>query len=337
MLVFVFHFIYWFLELFRQLWFLFSILFIGFWNCSDSVSFCFPFYLLVFGTVPTVLVFIFHFIYWLLEMFRQCWFLLFILCIGFWNCSDSVGFCFPFYLLAFGTVSTVLVFVFHFIYWLLELFRQLWFLFSILFIGFWNCSDSVGFYFPFFLLTFGTVPTVLVFVFHFIYWFLELFRECWFMFSILFIGFWNCSDSVGFCFPFYLLAFGTVPTVLVFVFHFIYWLLELFRQCWFLFSILFIGFWNCSDSCGFCFPFYLLAFGTVPTVLVFVFHFIYWFLELFRQCWFLFSILFIGFWKCSDSVGFCFPFYLLAFGTVPTVVVFVFHFIYWLLELFRQC
>ena len=99
---------------------------------------------------------------------------------------------------------------------------------------------------------------------------------------LFFIGFWNCSDSVGFCFPFYLLAFGTVPTVLVFACHFIYWLLELFRQCWFLFSILFIGFWNCSDRVGFCFPFYLLAFGTVPTVLVFVFHFIYWLLELFR-------------------------------------------------------
>jgi hypothetical protein len=140
-------------------------------------------------------------------------------------------------------------------------------------------------------------------------------RQCWFLFSILFIVFWNCSDSVGFCFPFYLLAFGTVSTVLVFVFHFIYWLLELFRQCWFLFSILFIGFWNCSDSCGFCFPFYLLVFGTVPTVLVFIFHFIYWLLEMFRQCWFLFSILFIGFWNCSDSVGFYFPFFLLTFGS----------------------
>ena len=233
-----------------------------------------------------MLVFVFHFIYWLLELFRQCWFLFSILFIGFWNCSDSVGFCFPFYLLAFGTVPTVLVFVFHFIYWLLELFRQLWFLFSILFIGFWNCSDSVGFCFP-----------------------LEN------------IGFWNCSESKCKCFPTVIYSdFGTVSKVLVFVFHFIYWLLELFRQCWFLFSILFIGFWNCSDSVGFCFPFYLLAFGTVPTVLVFVFHFIYWLLELFRQCWFLFSILFIGFWNCSDSVGFC-----------------GFYFFYWLLELFRQC
>jgi hypothetical protein len=86
-------------------------------------------------------------------------------------------------------------------------------------------------FYDFFLLAFGTVPTVLVFVFHFIYWLLELFRQCWFLLAILFIGFWNCSDSVGFYFPFYLLAFGTVPTELVFVFHFIYWLLELFRQC----------------------------------------------------------------------------------------------------------
>ena len=344
-------------------WFLFSILFIGFWNCSDSVGFCFPFYLLAFGNVPTVLVFIFHFIYQLLELFR------------------SVGFCFPFYLLTFGTVPTVLVFVFHFIYWLLELFRQCWFLFSILFIGFWNCSDSCGFYFPIywllelfrqmvfknhFIYTVGTVPTVLVFIFHFINcsenWLLELFRQK----PIYWLSEQFRKAN--------LLAFGTVPTVLVFIFHFIYWLLELFRQCWFLFSILFIGFWNCSDSVGFCFPFYLL-------------------LELFRQCWFLFSILFklfrsVGFYfpfyllafgkqkphcrnssdkvfqywllKCSDSVGFCFPktfgtvrqqfsllelfrhgfyfpFYLLAFGTVPTVLVFVFHFIYWLLELFRQC
>jgi hypothetical protein len=52
-----------------------------------------------------------------------------------------------------------------------------------------------------------------------------------------FIGFWKCSDRVGFCFSFYLLAFGTVLAVLVFVFHFIFWLLELFRKCWFLFSI----------------------------------------------------------------------------------------------------
>ena len=103
---------------------------------------------------------------------------------------------------------------------------------------------------------------VLVFkIFHFkIYWLLELFRTV----------------------PFYLLAFGTVPTVLVFVFHFIYWLLELFRQCWFLFSILFIGFWNCSDSCGFYFHFIYWLLELCPTVLVFIFHFFYWLLELFR-------------------------------------------------------
>ena len=161
---------------------------------------------------------------------------------------------YDFFLLAFGTVPTVLVFVFHFIYWLLELFRQCWFLLAILFIGFWNCSDSVGFCFPFFI-GFWNCSESVGFCFPFLYWFLELFRQCWFLFSILFIGFWNCSDSVGFCFPFFLLTFGTVPTVLVFVFHF------------------------------------LLVFGTVPTVLVFVFHF------------------FIDFWNCSDSVGFCFPFF----------------------------
>ena len=90
---------------------------------------------------------------------------------------------------------------------------------------------------------------------------------------LFFIGFWNCSDSVGFCFPFYLLAFGTVPTVLVFVFHFFYWLLELFRQCWFLFSI-FYWFLELFRQCWFLFSIFLLTFGTVPTLLVFVFHFI---------------------------------------------------------------
>jgi len=52
-------------------------------------------------------------------------------------------------------------------------------------IGFWNCSDSVVFFYwilelfrqcGIFLLDFGTVPTVLYFS----------------------IGFWNCSDSVVF-------------------------------------------------------------------------------------------------------------------------------------------
>ena len=294
------------MELFRQCWFLFSILFIGFWNCSDSVGFCFPFYLLAFGTVPTnfpfyllafgtvptVLVFVFHFIYWLLELFRQCW-------------------------------------IFHFIYWLLELFRHC--RFSILFIGFWkfhkfsnllafgtvpkmvfkfigfwNCSDSVGFCFPFYL-TVGTVPT---------------------KFSILFIGFWNCSDKWIFHFIYWLLE------LFRHIFHFIYWLLELFRHFPVFWncsdSFPFIGFWNCSDSVGFCFPFYLLAFGTVPTWFLFSILFIgFWknLLELFRLSDCSDSFPFIGFWNCSDSCGFYFPIYwLLENQTVPTVLVFIFHF-----------
>ena len=171
------------------------------------------------------------------------------------------------------------------------------------------------------LLAFGTVPTVLVFVFHFIYWLLELFRQCWSeQFSILFIGFWNCSDMVGFYFPFYLLAFGTVPTVLVFVFQFIgFWKMEIgFWNCsdkpFYLLlelSIFHFNFWNCSTVLVFVFQSQLLH--KMETVLVFVFHFIYWLLELFRQCWFLFSI------------------YLLAFGTVPTNFP-----IYWLSELFHN-
>jgi hypothetical protein len=71
---------------------------------------------------------------------------------------------------------------------------------------------------------------VLVFVFHF------------------FIDFWNCSDSVGFCFPFF------------------YWLLELFRHCWFLFSILLL------QSCGQSFK--TLEFHVEPTILMTIIDFL---------------------------------------------------------------
>ena len=125
------------------------------------------------------------FIYWTLEMFRQCsifflyvtlelirecdivWFY-----IGLWNCSDSVA-----------------LFVFS--------------------IGLWNCSDSLTsfafqldfgtfsivchFWFFIFLLDFGNVPIVWLYLFF--YWALGLFPQC----SIIdvSIGLWNCSDSVA--------------------------------------------------------------------------------------------------------------------------------------------
>ena len=105
---------------------------------------------MVFDTVPTV----WHhlFIYWTLEMFRQCniFFLyvtldlirecgIFGFSTGFWNCSDSV-----------------VLLVFHFS------------------IGLWNCCESVAllvckwefetvstvWHYLVFLLDFGTVPTV---------------------------------------------------------------------------------------------------------------------------------------------------------------------------------
>ena len=103
-------------------------------------------------------------------------------------------------------------------------------------IGFWNCSDSVVF---FFLVDFGIVQTVWYFLF---FWqILELFRQCGifllfcqileffrqcgiFCFSV---RFWNCSDSVV-CFVF-LLDFGIVQTVWYVLFF--CQILELFREC----------------------------------------------------------------------------------------------------------
>ena len=118
-------------------------------------------------------------------------------------------------------------------------------------IGFWNCSDSVVF---FFLVDFGIVQTVWYFLF---FWqILELFRQYGiFCFSV---RFWNCSDSVVFFV--FLLDFGIVQTVWYFLFF--RQILELFRQ----YGIFcFSGrFQNCSDSVVYCF--FLLDFRTVQTV-----------------------------------------------------------------------
>ena len=137
------------------------------------------------------------------------------------------------------------------------------------------------------------------------------------------IVFWRCSCSVAL--SVFLLDFGTVPTVWHYLFF--YWTLILFRQCGIIYFS--VGLWNCSDNkISFVF---LLDFGTV------------------RECgiiWFS-----IGLWNCSDSVAllvfhFSIGFrncsdivalfvFLCDFGTVLTV----WHhlYIYWTLEMFRQC
>jgi hypothetical protein len=115
-------------------------------------------------------------------------------------------------------------------------------------IGFWNCSDSVVFFYWFFklfrqcgifLLVFETVPTVVFF-----YWFFKLFRQCG-----IFLLVFQTVPTVWY----FLLVFQTVPTVWYFLLVF-----ETVPTVWY-FSI---GFWNCSD-------------GVV---------FFYWFFKLFRQC-----------------------------------------------------
>ena len=88
----------------------------------------------------------------------------------------------------------------------------------------------------------------------------------------------------------FLCDFGTVPTISHYLF--LYWTLELFRQCGIIcFSIglwicsnsvkcFSIGHWNCSDSVALFI--FLLDFGTVPTML----HYLLfnWTLELLREC-----------------------------------------------------
>jgi hypothetical protein len=137
-----------------------------------------------------------------------------------------------------------------FFYWSLGLFRECGIIgFSM---GLWNCSDSVALFV--FLLNFGDVPTLWHYLF--LYWNLELFRQRGIIgFSI---GLWNCSDSVALLV--FLLDFGNFPT-----------------ECIVCFSI---ELWRCSDIVA-LFVF-VLKFGTVPTAWHYLF--LYWTLELFRQC-----------------------------------------------------
>ena len=233
-------------------------------------------FLLKFDTVPTVWYSLF--IYWTLEMFRQCSFFcvsmwcwncsdnmtlfVFHFFIGLWNCSDSVAL-FVF-LCDFGTVPSIWRYLFF--YWTLILIRQCGII--CLSIGIWNCSDSVAFFV--FQYDFGTVPTIRHYLI--LYWTLELFRQCGIIcFSIelwncsdsvkcFSIGHWNCSESVALFI--FLLDIGTVPTVWhhllfnwtlelfgecgIICFSFFYLILELFRHC----SVIccYMGLWNCSDS-----------------------------------------------------------------------------------------
>ena len=94
----------------------------------------------------------------------------------------------------------------RFFNWIVELFRQcgIFVLFLELFrqcgitcFRLSNCSDSV----VYFVLDFGTVPTVWYILFQI----LELFRQC----GIFCFRFWNCSDSV----VYFVLDVRTVPTV----------------------------------------------------------------------------------------------------------------------------
>ena len=263
----------------------------GLWNCYDNVA-LFVF-IWDFDTVPTIWHYLF--LYWTLELFRQCGIICF--SIGLWNSSDSVGIiCFSMgvwdyshsvsllmYLLDFGTDRRVWHYlVFHFsiglylvFYWALELFPQCGIIgFSM---GLSNCSDIVPllvllldfgtvprvwhYWFFIFLLDFGTVPTVWHYLF--LYGTLELF--------------WQCGIICLYR------DFGTVPTV----WHYLFWygILKLFWQCGIIYF--YMGLWNCSDSVPLlvfsirlwnCFDsvallLFLLDFRTFPTVMsLLVFH-----------------------------------------------------------------
>ena len=133
-----------------------------------------------FGTVPTIWHYLF--LYWTLELFRQCGIICF--SIGHWNFSDSVALFV--YLFDFGNVPTV----WHYLFFdtTLELF------------------DSLALFV--FLLDIGTVPTVWHYLFFyctfeqfwqceyylFFYGVLELFPQ--FANNGLSIGLWNWSDSL---------------------------------------------------------------------------------------------------------------------------------------------
>jgi hypothetical protein len=226
-----------------------------------------------------------------------------------------------------------------FFYWTLEMFRQ----FDIICFstGLWNFFESVAildFHFcvPLFvfLLEFGTVPTVWHYLFSYLYWMLELFRPC----SVIcfYMGRWNCADNVA-LFVF-IWDFGTVTTV----WHhlFIYWTLEMFRQCnIFLFFYVTLELfrqygiicfsmwlWNCSSNKAIFVS--LLDFRTVPTM----WHHLFFdrTLELFRQCE-MFFLMDIG----TVLTVWHYLFFYRIFGTVPRVW---HHLLFnWTLELFRQC
>jgi hypothetical protein len=126
--------------------------------------------------------------------------------------------------------------------------------------------------------------------FSFLYWTLELFRQCginvFFIFLLdfgtvrqcaiicFYMGLWNCSDSVS-LFGF-LLNFGTVPTVwhywffiflldfetvpTVWHYYFVYGTLMLFRQCGII--CLSMGFWTFPKDWHYWFFIFILDFGT---------------------------------------------------------------------------
>ena len=108
--------------------------------------------------------------------------------------------------------------------WILKLIRKC----GIVLIGwleYWNCSDSLVFYF-YGSLNIRTVPTV-CYIMSLVAWILELFRQCG-IFFLWWLEYWNCSDSVTL---YWLggLNIGTIPTVWHII-SWVAWILEQVRQ-----------------------------------------------------------------------------------------------------------
>jgi hypothetical protein len=151
-------------------------------------------------------------------------------------------------------------------------------------------------------------------VLYFVIFLLELSWQC----GIMLFFYWNCPDSVVFCYfsiwtvltVWYFVALRTVPTSIknnkiqpcqdssnrkITKYHtvrtvptsmknFVIFLLEL---SWLWYFVVFHGCWNCSDSVVFCY----FSIRTVLTGLYFV--------------------VFHGCWNCSESVVFC------CYNTIP--------------------
>ena len=118
------------------------------------------------------------FFYVTLQLFRQYGIICF--SIGLWGCSESLA-----------------LFVFHF------------------YIGLWNCSDSVALLF--FLLGFGSIPSVWHYLFF--YWTLELLQQSGIICCSIVL--WNSSDRVSIiCFSMGLWKYSHSVALLVYLLDF---------------------------------------------------------------------------------------------------------------------